>query len=335
MLDQLGVHRSLLNHATVIIARFDRKRRGTPRFIDILIRLDVDHEAAMRREDGRGAGNLAIARVGDSGFDAIAHVRLLLFHRGGNRDGQFSIRVELAGLFEDLLAFAIVAFVVVALLVLHGVKRIPVVGFVDDILHAAARHGLAEEVARGDQRLYGRALQHAPLVRGDPHFVFRLLVLLDMESAADVAFAHVHLDGIVAERGVGLDRHVTLDRAHRRDLHVLAHGRLSLGVEDFHGGLLRAGQTVSRSGLIAQDALPVHGMAGAVDGAVGVDHARRIAVGIARQIPIAERIDGEIVAAAGEDERRLRIGVGELDVGEPVRIGADARNLLLAGPHQQ
>src|SRR5262249_49885050 len=89
MLDQLGVHRSLLNHAAVIVARFDRKRRPAARFIDILIGLDVDHKAATSGKNGRGAGDLPIAGVSDARLDAIAHVPPLLFHPGGNRDREF------------------------------------------------------------------------------------------------------------------------------------------------------------------------------------------------------------------------------------------------------
>ena len=41
-------------------------------------------------------------------------------------------------------------------------------------------------------------------------------------------------------------------------------------------------------------------------------------------------------APAGQHERRFRIGFGpDPDVGQAARIGADARDFLLAGPHQQ
>ena len=128
------------------------------------------------------------------------------------------------GLLQDLLTLPVVIVVaaVIALLVGIGVERIPVAKLVDHIFHAGARHRLAKKIARRNQRLYRRALQHTFLVRRDAHFVLRLLVLLDMEAGPDLAFSHMDLDPVITERGPGGDRHIALDRAHGGDGDVLA-----------------------------------------------------------------------------------------------------------------
>ena len=76
----------------------------------------------------------------------------------------------------------------------------------------------------------------------------------------------------------------------------------------------------------------MHGVAGAVNGAVGVDVADGIAIGIARKIPTGEGIDGEIVATPGQDQRGFRIGVFDRDVYQARGIGVRAGDLQLIRP---
>src|SRR5580693_8509841 len=80
---------------------------GVNRFadlVDVTFGRDADSETAVGGDNGVVAGDFAIAGVGDARFDAVADIVVMLIDARGNLDFQFSIGVELAGLFRDLRA---------------------------------------------------------------------------------------------------------------------------------------------------------------------------------------------------------------------------------------
>ena len=113
------------------------------------------------------ADNLALARIGDAGFDAIAVIRLVLGNRGGKVDGELAFGIELAFALHDLLVAVVVALGVagVGRRIFIGLvpQRKPVAAAIDGVLQLGAGHGLAEVVAGIDHRLRRLALQDARL----------------------------------------------------------------------------------------------------------------------------------------------------------------------------
>ena len=83
VLDQRGMDLDR-NGGAVIIAGLDTECGGLTGLIDVLIRLDVDEETAVRGHDGRGAGDFPIGGVGDASFNSIAHVPIPLIDLGRN-----------------------------------------------------------------------------------------------------------------------------------------------------------------------------------------------------------------------------------------------------------
>ena len=93
--DQRGVN-GRLDWAALIIAGLDSESGGLAWLIHILIWLNIDEKTAMRGNDGRGARDFPIGRIGDASFNSIAHVPVPLIDLGGNSDSQFAIGVELS-----------------------------------------------------------------------------------------------------------------------------------------------------------------------------------------------------------------------------------------------
>ena len=92
-----------------VVLRFDGEAPPVARFVEVIVRTNQDHEGAVRRQDTAAAGDFAVRCVGHPRFDAVAQAPLAVGNLRGKGDGQLALRVELAGLLEDLLAGVIVA----------------------------------------------------------------------------------------------------------------------------------------------------------------------------------------------------------------------------------
>ena len=84
----------------IVIAGFDAEVGLLAGGVAVAVGHDVDHEGAARGDGVGGAGDFAITFVGDAGFDAIDEIGF--GERGGERDVEMTVRVELAGLLADL-----------------------------------------------------------------------------------------------------------------------------------------------------------------------------------------------------------------------------------------
>src|SRR5208283_2517186 len=92
----------------------------------------------------------------------------------------------------------------------------PVDRRVHHVLDIGVGDGFAEEVTRFDGGINGVALQDAWGGGDDLHFVFRLLVFLDVKAAGGLialtAFA-ADADGVVAESGINRKDHIAVNGA--------------------------------------------------------------------------------------------------------------------------
>jgi len=181
-----------------VVLRFDGEAPPVARFVEVIVRTNQDHEGAVRRQDTAAAGDFAVRCVGHPRFDAVAQAPLAVGNLRGKGDGQLALRVELAGLLEDLLAGVIVAlaafFLHRKLLLIAVGEWHPVAGRVHDVDDSGARDGFPKVVASFDFGLNGLALENERQIGIHAHFVFGLLVFLDVEASLDLSFAGVDDD---------------------------------------------------------------------------------------------------------------------------------------------
>src|SRR5208282_4055007 len=88
-----------LNGFPVIVPGDDSGANGFALPEEITFRGDADLEAGVGGDDGTVPSNFAIAFVGDTGFNAIANVEMVVVEGGGNVDFEFTVGVQLAALF--------------------------------------------------------------------------------------------------------------------------------------------------------------------------------------------------------------------------------------------
>ena len=148
-----------------VVARLHGDGGAAAGLIEVTVGPRVHHEAAVGGDHAAAAHDLALARIGDAGFDAIAVVRLVVGNRGGKLDGEFAFGIQLAFAIHNLLVAVIVAIGVAGIgrRVLIGVvpQRKPVAAAIDGVLQPGPSHGLAEVITRIDHRLRSLALQDA------------------------------------------------------------------------------------------------------------------------------------------------------------------------------
>ena len=304
---------------------------------------DVDAEAAVGGEEAAAAGDLAVGWIGDAGLDGVVEVGVRsALGVSACRDVDFedAVAVELAGLFGLLIAGETGAVVGAFVRVVFGARGIvrflfatPIVALViDAVLDPCIGHGLAEEVAGIDGDGHGRALEDALPSGGDGYAVFGLAVLLDVEAAGDGVGGIADAERVVAERGVFGQIEVAGDVPGRGDGHPAREDGLFGFVDDGDGDRSGLRESEGVAVVLAQDGLPVHGVEGSIDGALGEDVARVLASGGGRERPGSGGGGGELIAFAGDDpEVVLSVcGRGHGEGGEAGGIGGGCRRRVLA-----
>ena len=242
---------------------------------------------------------------------------------GGQVDGQLAIFIELSILLGGLIA-RIVVGVGASRGCAHIFVRVvpdgqPVAGPVDGVLDLGASHGFAEVVTGIEVDGNAVALEHARVGGLHAHFVFGLLVFLHLEIAIHLLFADFELNTVVAQRSVGGQGHVVVDGAGGAGSQRLAVDGFLIGVLDDHGNALAGRNPITRAAVHSQNSFEMDGMAGAVDGAIGVDVAGPLA-GRAVEHAGVNAGDGEILAAAGHQAEILAGGRRLAQLSHAVRI---------------
>ncbi len=141
---------------------------------------------------------------------------------------------------------------------------------------------------------------------GDADLVLGFAVLLDLEAGfageGDIAIGKAaDSDGVVAEGGVVGEGKITIEGAVGGDGQVLVDEGFLLIVGDGDMNLRELRQDEGVAGVLAKDGLPVDGVPGAIDGAIGVDEA---GVGDAAGHGEAAEVggnEGDVGALAGDD----------------------------------
>src|SRR6185369_1313568 len=209
-----------LNWLAGVVPRFDVQLCRAADVVDIAGRTGPNAKAAIRSQHVVVSANLAISFIGDSRFDAVSNIAMLLrIKLGCNGDLQLPVRVQRAFVFFRLLA-VVVGFAVAGgrpFFVSLG-WNIPVV-FVDVLAphvqtvvsplamyypgHLAIRHRLAKVVLCVDGGLDWLTLKNARRLRCDTNLILGLLVFLDGKTTAlGVVVPRPNFDVVVAERSV-------------------------------------------------------------------------------------------------------------------------------------
>ena len=130
-----------------------------------------------------------------------------------------------------------------------------------------------------------------------------------MEAAGDFGVGVAEANGVVAERRAGGDGDVAGDCAISGDGQLLIEDGviLLIGDTDVEGGSLRQLEVVF--GARAEQRFPVDGVAGAVDGAVGVDVRGPLAGAGVVEGPGHGRDGRELTAGGGDDPEAVFFGL--------------------------
>ena len=228
--------------------------------------------------------HLLVVDVGDCYLQRKALAGEVFGDVGLEAEGEASLRVGGTRSIGDQFAVeTVIVFVSVAAKVIVG--KVPptlalvvekVIGGEDGIAHLGVCDGATEVVGRlgGDVDLV--ALSVLDLVRLDRDLELGLAVLGDLETGVKVFFPISSLDGIAAQAGLFVQREFAVQRAHVVEGQVLLKDLCALRVPnlDLDFGV-PSRQGVVGIVVLAQDALEVDRLAGAVDG------------------PICEKVGGE------------------------------------------
>ncbi len=198
------------------------------------------------------------------------------------------------------------------------------------------RHRPAEVVGRRHGHLDGVAVEIGVPIGLHRHLVLWLAILghLEIGAGVEILLGGRHLDVVAAQRGLGIQRYLIEERPHLVEDEPLVVEFLALGIG--HGERDRVhgvGDGVAGVVIGPDDALEVDGLAGAVDGPVGVDEGAIIPpveFGAEIKLPRAEALipravgDGEVLlarlAAEGERIAPQIVGLDRADVA-PVGVG--------------
>ena len=167
---------------------------------------------------------------------------------------------------------------------------------------------------------------------GDADFVLGLFVFFELKAAGhglDAGGARDHR--VIAEGRVGAEREIAPERTHggERDGLLFVNG-VAVGVVD--GDIeLAGGGRVSEPLLAAEDAFEIDGVAGTVDGPVGVNGAVPRAGSTLAEVEAVRRFDGPVVVVTGEHNHVLDAAENQRGGGDAGRVGRDAGGGLVAG----